>query len=121
MTQLGELRQSVVGDIGPKAVHALEDGATTGIGAGLALTYLPAAVVLVVALGAVPARAGVIAVLRELIEMVRSEDARRQEAWFTAAFVVFLPAGVGLGAGLSTVVAAHGVTIGAADILAELA
>jgi len=114
-------RKRFVDSIGPRAVHAIEDGATSGVGLGLAVTYLPAAVVLLLALGSTPSRAGPIAVLRELIEMVRSKDARAQEAYFTVAFLVCIPIGAGAGSLLSAATAAHGITIGAADILAALA
>jgi len=117
MTRLGDLRQSVVSDLGPRTVHTIENGGSAGLGFGLAMTYLPAAVMLVVLLGGHPKRAGLLAVLRELVEMLKEADNRRQESYFTVAFLVCAPIGAAAGSVLSMATAAHGITIGAADIL----
>jgi len=89
-----DIRETVVSSIGPKAVHALEDGLTVGLLTGLALTFPVGAIVLLVSLGCVPARAGPIAILREVTDLVREDDARAQESYFMLSALVGLVSGV---------------------------
>jgi hypothetical protein len=95
---IGALRKSVVESLGPRAVHAVEDGFTVGVVSGLALTEAVISVLMLTGLGAIPKRAGPLAILREVSELVRSEDARAQESYFVVGVVVGLVVGVGVGA-----------------------
>jgi hypothetical protein len=108
LQRLAQLRKRLVGSVGPRAVHAVEDGLTVGLTLGFALTYLPLAALLVASVTGLPKRAGPVAVLRELGGIVRSEDARAQESYFAVALVV----GVLLGLGVGTVVEAAAVAAG---------
>jgi len=110
MNRLAGIRSRVIDAVGTSAVHALEDGAVVGVVLGLGLTFLPAALVLLAALGVAPSRAGPIAVAKEVSDLVR-EDARRQESYLVGSFVVGTGGGVALGTILRTVATWSGIAI----------
>jgi hypothetical protein len=110
MNSLARIRGRVIDAVGTSAVHALEDGAVVGVVLGLGLTFPPAALVLLAVVGVAPKRAGPIAVAKEVSDLVR-EDARRQESYLVASFVVGTGGGVALGLILRTVGALSGVAI----------
>jgi len=87
LDSIAPLRQRLIEDLGPAGVHALEDGLALGAVVGLWVTFPVVAVALTVGLGASPKRASLLAVLPELVGMVRSEDARRQESYFIGGVV----------------------------------
>jgi len=87
LESLAALRQGLLERFGPAGIHALEDGLALGAVVGLWVTFPAAAVALTVGLGASPKRASLLAVLPELVGMVRSEDARRQESYFIGGVV----------------------------------
>jgi hypothetical protein len=101
MTRLGELRQSIVGDIGPRAVHALEDGFTTGFLAGLWVTVPPLAYALAGILGVHPKGNGPLAILGSIQTIVREEAARAQESYFAGAAAGGTLLGLSVGTALS--------------------
>jgi len=106
--RLTRLRTRLVDNLGPRAVHAAEDGLTVGLTLGFALSYPPLAALLAAAVTGLPKRAGPMAILRELAGIVRSEDARAQESYFAVALTV----GVLVGLGVGTVVEAAALTAG---------
>lgn len=109
--RLGQLRQRVLDRFGRRGVHAIEDGLAVGVILGLWVTYQPAAVALLLALGAAPKRAGLVAVLREIPDLVRVEDARAQEAYLVGAAVIGSAGGLLLGAGFRAAAAWAGVDV----------
>lgn len=98
---IAELRSRVVGAVGPRAVHALEDGATVGVVLGMAWTAPTLAAAILALLGATPARAGPMAIISEVYDLVRQDDARAQESYF----VLSIMAGALVGAPVGSVVA----------------
>jgi len=108
MQRLAQLRKRLVNSVGPRAVHAAEDGLTVGLTLGFVLSYPPLAALLAAAVTGLPKRAGPMAILRELGGIVRAEDARAQESYFAVA----LTAGVLLGLGVGTVVEAAAMAAG---------
>jgi hypothetical protein len=94
---IGALRKSVVESLGPRAVHAVEDGLTVGVCVGLSVTSPGYAAVLLVSLGVIPKRAGALAMLKELPDLVRESDARAQEAYFTISALIGVMMGFGVG------------------------
>jgi len=106
--RLAQLRQRLVDSVGPRAVHAAEDGLTVGLSLVFALSYPPLAALLVAAVTGLPKRAGPMAILRELGGIIRAEDARAQESYFAVALTV----GVLLGSGVGTVVEAAAMAAG---------
>lgn len=100
-SRLAQLRKRLVDSVGPRAVHAAEDGLTVGLVAGLAVTFLPLAAVVVAALTGARSRAGPLALLREVGEIVRAEDARAQESYFAVGVAVGAVVGLGVGTALS--------------------
>jgi len=106
--RLAQLRQRLIDSVGPRAIHAAEDGLTVGLTLGFAVAYPPLAALLAAAVTGLPKRAGPLAILRELGGIVRAEDARAQESYFAVA----LTAGVLLGLGVGTVVEAAAVAAG---------
>lgn len=106
--RLAQLRKRLVGSVGPRAVHAAEDGLTVGLTLGFAVAYPPLAALLAAAVTGLPKRAGPMAILRELGGIVRAEDARAQESYFAVALTV----GVLVGLGVGTVVEATAVASG---------
>lgn len=107
-TRLAQLRARIVDSVGPRAVHAAEDGLTVGLTLGFVLSYPPLAAVLAAAVTGLPSRAGPMAILRELGGIVRAEDARAQESYFAVALTV----GVLVGLSVGTVVEATAVASG---------
>ena len=108
---LADLRDRVVDAVGVSGAHALEDGFVVGLVVGLALTYLPLAGVLAAAVTGLPSRAGPLAILSELGDIVRAEDARAQESYFAGALIVGVLVGLGVGAAAATAAAWSGVSI----------
>jgi hypothetical protein len=108
--RLTRLRTRTVNAVGPRAVHAAEDGLTVGLVAGLAVTFLPLAAVVVAALTGARSRAGPLALLREVGGIVRAEDARAQESYFAAGVAVGAVVGLGVGTALSVAGAGEVVT-----------
>lgn len=98
---IAELRSRVVGAVGPRAVHALEDGATVGVVLGMAWTAPTLAAAILALLGATPARAGPMAIISEVYDLVRQDDARAQESYF----VLSIMAGALVGAPVGSAVA----------------
>jgi hypothetical protein len=94
---LASVRASVVGAIGPRAVHAAEDGLTAGALVGLAVTVPRIAGLLAAALAGVPSRAGPLALIREIPEIIRGDNARAQESYFIVAFLLGAVVGVIIG------------------------
>jgi hypothetical protein len=109
-TRLAQLRQRVVDSLGPRGVHAAEDGFAVGLVAGLAVTFLPLAGVVVAALTGAPSRAGPLALLREVGNIVRADDARAQESYFAAGVAVGAVIGLAIGTALSVAGAGEVVT-----------
>jgi hypothetical protein len=107
-SRLAQLRKRLLNSVGPRAVHAAEDGLTVGLTLGFVLSYPPLAALLAAAVTGLPKRAGPMAILRELGGIVRSEDARAQESYFAVA----LTAGVLVGLGVGTVVEAAALAAG---------
>jgi hypothetical protein len=96
---MAQLRSNVVEAVGPRAIHAVEDGGTIGVVAGLAFTEPVLAVLILTGLGATPTRAGPLAILQEISGLVRSDDARAQESYF----VIGTLAGLGIGVATGSV------------------
>lgn len=118
---LAALRQGLLDRFGPAGIHALEDGLALGAIVGLWITLPAAAVALAVGLGASPKRASLLAVLPELVGMVRGEDARRQESYFVGGTFGGAVLGYGVGFGLRMGARLSGVPVpSAADVLARL-
>jgi len=92
-----QVRSKVVEAVGPRAIHAVEDGGTIGVVAGLAFTEPVLAVLILTGLGATPTRAGPLAILQEISGLVRSDDARAQESYFVVGTLAGLIIGVGTG------------------------
>lgn len=109
-TRLAQLRARIVDSLGPRGVHAVEDGFTVGLVAGLAVTFLPLAGAVVAALTGAPSRAGPLAVLREVGDIVRAEDARAQESYFAVGVAVGAVIGLAIGTALSVAGAGEIVT-----------
>lgn len=101
---ISNLRDSITDGIGVRAIHAVEDGLTVGITVGLALTYPTLAAILLVSLGCIPKRAGPLAIIREVTDLVREEDARAQESYFVISVLIGVGLGVASGTLLSGVV-----------------
>jgi len=121
LDSLAALRQGLLDRFGPAGIHALEDGLALGAIVGLWVTFPAAAVALAVGLGASPKRASLLAVLPELVEMIRGEDARRQESYFVGGALGGSVLGYGVGFALRTGARLSGVPVpSAADILARL-
>lgn len=112
---LDRARRSVVGALGPAAIHALEDGAVVGVVVGLALTWVPGAVIILAAFGVHPKRVGPLSVVREVVEIVRSADARKQESFFVGALLVGAKIGLEFGPDLAAA-APPALSVGAADL-----
>ena len=106
--RLAQLRKRLLNSVGPRAVHAAEDGLVVGLTLGFVLSYPPLAALLAAAVPGLPSRAGPMAILRELGGIVRSGDARAQESYFAVA----LTGGVLLGLGVGTVVEAAAMAAG---------
>jgi len=64
--KLAQLRQRLIDSVGPRAIHAAEDGLTVGLTLGFAVAYPPLAALLAAAVTGLPKRAGPLAVLREV-------------------------------------------------------
>jgi len=121
LESLAALRQGLLERFGPAGIHALDDGLALGAVVGLWVTFPAAAVALAVGLGASPKRASLLAVLPELVGMIRGEDARRQESYFVGGALGGLLVGYGVGFGLRLGARLSGVPIpSAADVLARL-
>lgn len=117
--RLAQLRQRVLDEFGRRGVHAIEDGAVVGIVLGLWVTFEPAAIGLLLALGTAPKRAGLVAILAELRDLVREEQARAQESYFVGAAIAGVPIGLVAGVALSMAAAHSGVDVPpVADLLA---
>jgi len=108
LQRLAQLRKRLVGSVGPRAVHAAEDGGVVGLTLGFTLSYPPLAALLVASVAALPDRAGPMAMVGEIVGIVRAEDARAQESYFAVALTV----GVLLGLGVGTVVEAAAMAAG---------
>jgi len=93
-----KIRDALVNEIGTRAAHAVEDGLTAGIIAGLLVTFPPLGLVLATVLLGVPTTKGPLAIIMELPDLVRGEDARRQEAYFSGATALGGVIGVLVGA-----------------------
>jgi hypothetical protein len=100
---LSETRRTVVNAIGTRAIHAVEDGLSVGVLVGLAVTLPAVAVAVAGALGVIPSRAGPLALVRELPDIVRTDDARAQESYFMAGFLGGASGGSAVGWILSAV------------------
>jgi len=109
--RLAQLRKRLVDSVGPRAVHAAEDGLTVGLTLGFALSYPPLAALLAAAVTGLPKRAGPMAILRELGGIVRSADARAQESYFAVALTVGVLVGLGVGTVVEAAAVAAGVEI----------
>jgi hypothetical protein len=104
---ISNLRDSITDGIGTRAVHAVEDGLTVGICVGLSVTSPGYAAVILVSLGVIPKRAGPIAMIREIPDLVREDDARTQESYFVISALLGCMMGYGFGSvmpGISGVV-----------------
>jgi len=110
-SRLAQLRQRLVDSVGPRAIHAAEDGLTVGLTLGFVLSYPPLAALLAAAVTGLPKRAGPMAILRELGGIVRSEDARAQESYFAVALTVGVLVGLGVGTVVEAAAVAAGVEI----------
>jgi len=109
--RLAHLRDRLVDSVGPRAIHAAEDGLTVGLTLGFVLSYPPLAALLAAAVTGLPSRAGPMAILREVGGIVRSEDARAQESYFAVALVVGVLVGLGVGTVVEAAAMAAGVEI----------
>jgi len=109
--RLAQLRKRLVDSVGPRAVHAAEDGLTVGLTLGFVVAYPPLAALLAAAVTGLPKRAGPMAILRELGGIVRSEDARAQESYFAVALTVGVLVGLGVGTVVEAAAMAAGVEI----------
>jgi len=110
-SRLAQLRQRLVDSVGPRAIHAAEDGLTVGLSLGFVLSYPPLAALLVASVTGLPKRAGPLAVLREVGGIVRAEDARAQESYFAVALTVGVLVGLGVGTVVEAAAVAAGVEI----------
>jgi hypothetical protein len=110
-SRLAQLRKRLLNSVGPRAVHAAEDGLTVGLTLGFVLSYPPLAALLAAAVTGLPTRAGPMAILRELGGIVRSEDARAQESYFAVALTVGVLVGLGVGTVVEAAALAAGVEI----------
>jgi hypothetical protein len=110
-SRLAQLRKRLLNSVGPRAVHAAEDGLTVGLTLGFVLSYPPLAALLAAAVTGLPKRAGPMAILRELGGIVRSEDARAQESYFAVALTVGVLVGLGVGTVVEAAALAAGVEI----------
>jgi len=110
-SRLAQLRKRLLNSVGPRAVHAAEDGLTVGLTLGFVLSYPPLAALLAAAVTGLPTRAGPMAILRELGGIVRSEDARAQESYFAVALTVGVLVGLGVGTVVEAAALASGVEI----------
>jgi len=110
-SRLAQLRQRLIDSVGPRAIHAAEDGLTVGLSLGFVLSYPPLAALLAAAVTGLPKRAGPMAILRELGGIVRSEDARAQESYFAVALTVGVLVGLGVGTVVEAAAVAAGVEI----------
>jgi len=99
---ISNLRDSITDGIGTRAVHAVEDGLTVGICVGLSVTSPGYAAVVLVSLGVIPRRAGPLAMIQEIPDLVRESDARAQEAYFTVSALIGGMIGFGVGSILPT-------------------
>jgi len=111
MQRLAQLRKRLLNSVGPRAVHAAEDGLVVGLTLGFVLSYPPLAALLVASVTGLPKRAGPMAILRELGGIVRSEDARAQESYFAVALTVGVLVGLGVGTVVEAAAMAAGVEI----------
>lgn len=111
LAAVAPLRQRLIDDLGVAGVHAVEDGLMIGAVVGLYLTFPVAAVALAVGLGASPKRASLVAILPELVGMVRSNDARRQESYFVGGVFGGAVGGVVVGLVLDLAARWSGVTV----------
>jgi len=116
LDRLAQLRQRLLDRFGKRAIHAVEDGATVGLLVGLGLTFWPLAAGLATVLTGVPRSAGVLALIREIPEIVRGSDARAQESWFVGAVVAGLVVGLGAGALASVAASINGIAVPALPI-----
>lgn len=103
---LSTLRKTVVDALGSRAVHAVEDGLTVGVCVGLAVTVPTVAAVILTILGGTPARAGPMAIISEVYDLVRQDDARAQESYFVLAILAGLVIGAPLGSVLAPILPA---------------
>lgn len=110
-SRLAQLRKRLLNSVGPRAVHAAEDGLVVGLTLGFVLSYPPLAALLAAAVTGLPKRAGPMAILRELGGIVRSEDARAQESYFAVALTVGVLVGLGVGTVVEAAAMAAGVEI----------
>jgi uncharacterized membrane-anchored protein YitT (DUF2179 family) len=116
LPRLAQLRQRLLERFGKRALHAVEDGLTVGLLVGLGLTFWPLAAGLATVLTGVPRSAGVLALLREVPEIVRGSDARAQESWFVGAVVVGLLIGLGAGTLASLAASINGIAVPALPV-----
>jgi len=93
---IGRVRSRVVGAVGPRAVHAAEDGLVVGATLTLAATYPPAAAAILFGLGVDSLRPR--KVLRALDRMVDEEEVGEQTSYYLAGLLG--GGAVGTGAGL---------------------
>lgn len=116
LRRLAQLRQRLLERFGRRALHAAEDGLTVGLLVGIGLTFWPLAASLAAVLTGVPRSAGVLALIREIPEIVRGSDARAQESYFAGAVAVGVLVGLGVGTLASIAAAANGVGIPALGV-----
>lgn len=108
---LAGIRDRLVARIGKRAAHAIEDGLTIGIIAGLLVTFPPLGVVLFSILSGHPRKKGPLAMIAELPDLVRGDDARAQESWLTGATVLGALIGVVVGGVVAFAALSVGVSV----------
>ena len=111
LRRLAQLRQRLLDRFGRRALHAVEDGLTVGLLVGIGLTYWPLAASLAAVLTGVPRTAGVLALIREIPAIVRGEDARAQESYFSYAVGAGVVIGLVVGTLASIAAAANGIVV----------
>lgn len=97
------MRKQIVERFGTRAIHAAEDGFTVGTLVGFALTVPPIAFAVGAALGVAPSRAGPLALVREVPDLVRGKAARAQESYFAVSFILGAGGSSAVGSFLSSV------------------
>lgn len=75
------------------------------------MSFAPLAAVVLAALTGSWTRAGPLAVMQEVGDIVRAEDARAQESYFATGVAVGVVVGLAVGTALSIVAAVSGVTV----------
>ena len=111
LRRLAQLRQRLLDRFGRRAIHAVEDGLTVGLLVGIGLTFWPLAASLAAVLTGVPRTAGVLALIREIPAIVRGEDARAQESYFSYAVGAGVVIGLVVGTLASIAAAANGIVV----------